>query len=126
MQDYVKPGSIAEAVEALRAPGAMALCGGTDLLVKRRMGIVEPQEHAPTLACHSAQNRRHGRGDGGAGGRRAPLAPAQGIDGATDVALADGKIAAVVAGFALVPVLSRIGQKKPETDVTSSLTKAPR
>ncbi|WP_175254435.1 malonate transporter subunit MadL [Pseudomonas sp. BMW13] len=35
-------------------------------------------------------------------------------------------IAAVVAGFALVPVLSRIGQKKPETDVTSSLTKAPR
>lgn len=42
MQDYVKPGSIAEAVEALRAPGAMALCGGTDLLVKRRMGIVEP------------------------------------------------------------------------------------
>ncbi|MFG0420737.1 Malonate transporter MadL subunit [Pseudomonas sp. THAF187a] len=35
-------------------------------------------------------------------------------------------IAAVVAGFALVPVLSRIGQKKPEADVTSSLTKAPR
>ncbi|MGG2398566.1 malonate transporter subunit MadL [Pseudomonas sp. SH1-B] len=35
-------------------------------------------------------------------------------------------IAAVVAGFALVPVLSRVGQKKPEADVTSSLTKAPR
>ena len=43
MQDYVKPGSIAEAVEALKTPGAMLLCGGTDLLVKRRMGIVEPK-----------------------------------------------------------------------------------
>ncbi len=43
MQDYVRPGSIAEAVEALRTPGAMALCGGTDLLVKRRMGIVDPK-----------------------------------------------------------------------------------
>ncbi|HBZ94904.1 MULTISPECIES: malonate transporter subunit MadL [unclassified Pseudomonas] len=35
-------------------------------------------------------------------------------------------IAAVAAGFALVPVLSRVGQKKPEADVTSSMTKAPR
>ena len=43
MQDYIKPGSIAEAVEALKTPGAMLLCGGTDLLVKRRMGIVEPK-----------------------------------------------------------------------------------
>ena len=43
MQDYIKPGSIAEAVAALRTPGAMLLCGGTDLLVKRRLGIVEPK-----------------------------------------------------------------------------------
>ncbi len=43
MQDYIKPGSIAEAVAALRTPGAMVLCGGTDLLVKRRLGIVEPK-----------------------------------------------------------------------------------
>ncbi len=43
MPDYIKPGSITEAVEALHTPGAMLLCGGTDLLVKRRMGIVEPK-----------------------------------------------------------------------------------
>ncbi|RRV25046.1 malonate transporter subunit MadL [Pseudomonas sp. o96-267] len=34
--------------------------------------------------------------------------------------------AAVAIGFALVPALSRIGQKKPETDVAPSLNKAPR
>ena len=34
--------------------------------------------------------------------------------------------AAVAIGFALVPALSRIGQKQPETDVAPSLNKAPR
>ncbi len=42
MQDYVKPGSIAAAIDALQTPGAMPLCGGTDLLIKRRMGIIDP------------------------------------------------------------------------------------
>ena len=43
MQDYVRPSSITEAVEALKTPGAMLLCGGTDLLIKRRMGVIDPK-----------------------------------------------------------------------------------
>jgi len=42
MQDYVRPGSITEAVDALKTEGALPICGGTDLLVKRRMGLVNP------------------------------------------------------------------------------------
>ena len=34
--------------------------------------------------------------------------------------------AAVIIGFALVPALSRIGQKKSDAEAASSLTKAPR
>jgi len=42
MQDYVRPGSLSEAIEALKTEGALPICGGTDLLVKRRMGLVDP------------------------------------------------------------------------------------
>jgi len=34
--------------------------------------------------------------------------------------------AAVAVAFALVPVLSRVGQKKSDSETASSLTKAPR
>ena len=42
MRDYVRAESVEEAIEALKAPGAVPFSGGTDILVKRRLGIVDP------------------------------------------------------------------------------------
>src|SRR5512137_60891 len=41
--DYVRVASETELTDALRLDGAALLCGGTDLLVKMRAGIVRPK-----------------------------------------------------------------------------------
>ncbi|UCF10638.1 MAG: xanthine dehydrogenase family protein subunit M [Candidatus Bipolaricaulota bacterium] len=41
-RSYVRPETIDALLEALETPGAAILCGGTDLMVKLRAGLVDP------------------------------------------------------------------------------------
>ena len=64
MSAYHRPGSVEEAVGILRdSPGAIVLAGGTDLVIDRRLGRVDPDAPLVDVTAIAELSRVHWDGD---------------------------------------------------------------